>query len=148
MRSLLVRPHFTCPLTDSSYFDFSANTELKSISIGVPMYRDPGTVLSWMTTILSHIVSTTVTRITFSIFPIHKSQNARALLAAFDWPTLVSVIERPQFARLSNIIFRLAGQADYIKYPHNFVPLNTILSEVVMGHFDRLRNRGVKVSIA
>ncbi|TCD64805.1 hypothetical protein EIP91_003617 [Steccherinum ochraceum] len=132
----------------TSFFDFSANTELKSISIGLPMYRDSLTVLSWITTILSQIVSTTVTQITFSILPIHISQNAPGLLAAFDWPTLVSVLERPQFVKLSNIVFRLSGQAEYAKYPHNFTPLGPLLTEMVMGHFDSLRCKGVKVSIA
>ncbi|KAH8105315.1 hypothetical protein BXZ70DRAFT_1004826 [Cristinia sonorae] len=130
-----------------AYLDFSANTELKSISIGVPMYRDPATVLEWMTAILSQIVSTTVTHITFSIFPVHKSQNPKALLDNFDWEALVFVLQRPQFARLSNIIFRLAGQTDYLKYPHNFAPLSAILPDIITSHFDPLLRRGVDVSI-
>lgn len=89
-----------------SYLDMSQNTGLRSIQLGVPTYRDPQFITLWLATVLSQVASPVLEQVHFAVYPILRGDagDAVRMLDAYDWPAVVDVLQKPQFAMLRKVV--------------------------------------------
>ena len=133
-----------------AYLDLTSNASLRSITLGVPTYRDPEFITTWLLNILSQVSSPALEEIRFAIYPILRGDatEAEGMLAAFGWSELAKMLERPQFSAVRKVSFSSGRSTDYMQIPGAFVHLAPLLQKVIPRYFDAgsLGKRGVDIS--
>lgn len=131
-----------------SYLDMSQNTGLRSIQLGVPTYRDPQFITLWLATVLSQVASPVLEEVRFAVYPILRGDagDAVRMLDAYDWPAVVDVLQKPQFAMLRKVVFVSGRSTEYVKISEAFVPLQPVLQKAMPSLFERVINNGVELT--
>ncbi|KAI0343030.1 hypothetical protein BDW22DRAFT_1428477 [Trametopsis cervina] len=121
-----------------SYLDLSKNRSLRSITLGVPTYRDPEFINTWLRSILTQIASSDLEEIRFAVYPILRGDAADAenMLASFGWSDMAKLLDSPRFASVRKVTFTSGRKTDYTQIPGAFVPLTPLLQKVIPRFFD------------
>ena len=82
------------PTPVSSLVDLSRCTTLRTLSLSVPTYRDASIITRWLVALLLQVASPFLEEIRFAVHPILRGDapEAYAMLAAFDWELVTSVL--------------------------------------------------------
>ncbi|KAI0705211.1 hypothetical protein BC835DRAFT_1410089 [Cytidiella melzeri] len=134
-----------------SYLDLSTNTSLRTVTLGVPTYRDPGFITNWLNSILSQLSSPYLEEVRFAVYPILRGDaaDAEGMLASFGWQELAKAIEKKsQFSRITKMVFTVGRSTDYMQIPGAFVDLAPLLEKVMptVLNVDELRSKGVQIA--
>jgi hypothetical protein len=134
-----------------SYLDLSPNTSLRTITLGVPTYRDPKFITTWLHSIISQVSSPYLAEVRFAIYPILRSDAADAenMLSSFGWSGLIEVIDRKvQFTGVRKVVFTAGRSTDYMQVPGAFIDLTPLLRKVVptILNLSALRKSGIEVA--
>ncbi|KAI0825834.1 hypothetical protein BC629DRAFT_1450852 [Irpex lacteus] len=134
-----------------SYLDLAPLTALRTITLGVPTYRDPSFITTWLHSILAQISSTHLEEVRFAVYPILRGDaaDAESMLSSFGWSELGKVIaEMPQFGRIRRVVFTAGRSTDYLQIPGAFVDLGPLLSKVIptVLDVDELSKKGIEVA--
>lgn len=134
-----------------SCLDLAPLTTLRTITLGVPTYRDPSFITTWLHSILAQISSTHLEEVRFAVYPILRGDaaDAESMLSSFGWSELGKVIaEKPQFGNIRRVLFIAGRSTDYLQIPGAFVDLGPLLGKVIptVLDVDELSRKGIEVT--
>lgn len=128
------------------HIDLTQCDNLRSVTFGVPVYRDSLLVTNWITTLLAQLHSAQISEICLAVYPIFSRDTERAvgLVEALRWGSLASAMQQPQFAGLSTVVFA-SGNAAESAEGSDSIPVNNLLKQVALPFFQPLRSQGVEI---
>lgn len=126
------------------YLDLTHNTALRSLTLGVPTFRDMRFVAPWLTAVLQKISSPVFEEVRFAMTAY--TAQREVFLAKFKWDDVVDILARLPLPGIKKVVFVVRGSRHVShKCTKTSVELERILRWAVYPHFEPLAKKKIEV---